>query len=122
MNEGKRDEQRLKLALEASGLCGLLVKFPSDLQKIITENGRNISGGQRQRIAVARALYKQADLILLDEPFNELDEESELAMLHHFKKLSQTGKMIILVTHNKQSLSFCDKIISLDEIIDDETC
>ena len=41
--------------------------------KMITENGKNISGGQRQRIAIARALYKDADLIILDEPFNELD-------------------------------------------------
>jgi len=121
MNEDRCDEERLRQAVEASGLSGGLVKFPSDLQKIISENGRNISGGQRQRIAIARALYKEADLIILDEPFNELDEESELAMLRHFKKLSQRGKMIILVTHNKQSLTFCDKIISLDEISVDET-
>jgi ABC-type multidrug transport system fused ATPase/permease subunit len=120
MNENSCDEERLRQAVEASGLSGLLVKFPSDLQKMISENGRNISGGQRQRIAIARALYKEADLIILDEPFNELDEESELAMLRHFKKLSQRGKMIILVTHNKQSLSFCDKIISLDELNADE--
>jgi ABC-type multidrug transport system fused ATPase/permease subunit len=121
MNEDRCDEDRLRQAVEASGLSGTLIKFPSDLQKIISENGRNISGGQRQRIAIARALYKDADLIILDEPFNELDEESELAMLRHFKKLSQRGKMIILVTHNKQSLSFCDKVISLDEINADET-
>jgi len=121
MNEESCDEERLRLAVEASGLSGLLVKVPSDLQKIISENGRNISGGQRQRIAIARALYKEADLIILDEPFNELDEGSELAMLRHFKKLSQRGKMIILITHNRQSLSFCDKIISLDEINADET-
>ncbi len=122
MNEDRCDEDRLIQAVEASGLSGTLIKFPSDLQKIVSENGRNISGGQRQRIAIARALYKEADLVILDEPFNELDEESELAMLRHFKKLSQRGKMIILVTHNKQSLLFCDKIISLDEIIVDETC
>jgi ABC-type multidrug transport system fused ATPase/permease subunit len=121
MNEDRCDEDRLIQAVEASGLRGTLIKFPSDLQKTVSENGRNISGGQRQRIAIARALYKEADLIILDEPFNELDEESELAMLRHFKKLSQRGKMIILVTHNKQSLSFCDRIISLEEINVDET-
>lgn len=121
MNEDRCDEERLRQAVEASGLSGTLVKFPSDLQQRISENGRNISGGQRQRIAIARALYKEADLIILDEPFNELDEESELAVLRHFKELSQKGKMIILVTHNKQSLSFCDRIIALDEINADET-
>ena len=79
------------------------------------ENGKNISGGQQQRIAIARALYKNADLVLLDEPFNELDEESEISLLEHFQDLAQKGKLIILITHNKKSLSYCNKIISLDE-------
>jgi ABC-type bacteriocin/lantibiotic exporter with double-glycine peptidase domain len=121
MDDKEYDKQRLWQAAEASGLSGFAGEFPSGLQKMVTENGKNISGGQRQRIAIARALYKESDLIILDEPFNELDEESELAMLHHFRKLAQEGKMIILVTHNKQSLDFCDKIISLDEILADET-
>jgi len=81
---------------------------------MIAENGKNISGGQRQRIAIARALYKAADLIILDEPFNELDEASEIALLTHFRQQAQNGKMVILITHNKQSLSFCNKIVSLD--------
>ncbi len=121
MDEKEYDKQRLLQAAEVSGLYGFTGEFPSGLQKMVTENGKNISGGQRQRIAIARALYKESDLIILDEPFNELDEESELAMLYHFRKLAQEGKMIILVTHNKQSLSFCDKIISMDEIHADET-
>ena len=116
MDENKYDEERMRAIVEIAGLSGFLPAFSSGLKIIITENGKNISGGQRQRIAIARALYKEADLIILDEPFNELDEESELAMLRHFKKLSEKGKIIILVTHNKESLSFCDKIISMDKI------
>jgi ABC-type bacteriocin/lantibiotic exporter with double-glycine peptidase domain len=85
------------------------------MEKIITENGKNISGGQRQRIAIARALYKEADLIILDEPFNELDEVSELLLVKHFKKIAGDGKMVVLITHNLTALSFCNKIISLDE-------
>ena len=81
---------------------------------MITEKGKNISGGQNQLIAVARALYKNADLILLDEPFNELDEASEILLLEHLRDLSQTGKLVILVTHNSKALSYCTKIISLD--------
>ena len=79
------------------------------------ENGKNISGGQQQRIAIARALYKNADLILLDEPFNELDEDSERLLLEHFRELAQQGKLIVLITHNKKSLSYCSQIISLHE-------
>ena len=85
------------------------------MDKVITENGKNISGGQQQRITIARALYKNADLILLDEPFNELDEASVVSLLVHFRELADSGKIVILVTHDKLSLSYCNKIISLGE-------
>lgn len=109
------NEQRLQAAIELSGLIHLIDSFPEKLDKIIMENGRNISGGQRQRIALARALYKEADMIVLDEPCNELDEESENILLTHFAKLAQAGKLIILITHNKKSLSYCNKVVSLEE-------
>jgi ABC-type multidrug transport system fused ATPase/permease subunit len=109
------DKEKLKEALKASGLPELIKKFPEGLQKIITENGKNISGGQRQRIAIARALYKNSTLIILDEPFNELDKDSEQSMLEYFRCLAKHGRIIMLITHNKMSFSFCNNIISLDE-------
>lgn len=109
------DETKLQEAISAAGLEELVASFPEKDDKIIAENGKNISGGQRQRIAIARALYKSADLIILDEPFNELDEASEMALLFHFQQLTESGKMVILITHNKYSLSFCNKIVTLDE-------
>jgi ABC-type bacteriocin/lantibiotic exporter with double-glycine peptidase domain len=102
-------------SLRVSGLDELVDTFPEKLDKIITENGKNISGGQQQRIAIARAVYKNADLIILDEPFNELDEASERRILAHFVDMTKQGKIVVLVTHNKKSLSSCSKIISLDE-------
>lgn len=107
-------EKKFRRAVSTAGLTHLL-EGTENAGKMITENGRNISGGQRQRIAIARALYKDADLIILDEPFNELDADAENELLQHFKQLTQQGKMVILITHNKQSLSFCNKIVSLDE-------
>jgi ABC-type bacteriocin/lantibiotic exporter with double-glycine peptidase domain len=104
----------LQWAIRSAGLSSLVDSFPEGLDKVINENGKNISGGQRQRIAIARALYKDADLILLDEPFNELDEGSECDLLHCFRDLTRRGKSVILITHNKKSLSFCNKTISLD--------
>ncbi|HLK28509.1 MAG TPA: ABC transporter ATP-binding protein [Puia sp.] len=109
------DKKKLQNALKVSGLLDLINKFPEGLQKIISENGKNISGGQRQRIAIARAIYKNASLIILDEPFNELDEGAEYAMLDYFKCLTKSGKIILLITHNKKSFSFCNKMISLNE-------
>lgn len=105
----------LDYAIRVSGLSEFISRYPDGLGMIITENGKNISGGQQQRIAIARALYKNADIILLDEPFNELDETSETYLLTHFRELTHRGKMVILITHNKKSLSWCNKIVSLDE-------
>ncbi|MFC0773509.1 ATP-binding cassette domain-containing protein [Terrimonas alba] len=104
----------LESAIKIAGLTELISQSPEGCDKMITENGKNISGGQQQRIAIARALYKSADMILLDEPFNELDENAETALLEHCRKLAQQGKMIVLITHNKKSLAYCTKIISLD--------
>jgi ABC-type bacteriocin/lantibiotic exporter with double-glycine peptidase domain len=115
LSEEPCDEPRLAAAVAGAGLSAVVESFPEGLEKVIMENGRNISGGQRQRIVLARALYKDADLIILDEPFNELDEESECGLLKHFKQLTREGKMVVLITHHKKSLSFCNKTINLHE-------
>jgi ABC-type bacteriocin/lantibiotic exporter with double-glycine peptidase domain len=115
LTESVYDLKRLETAINAAGLRELIDSYPERINKIITEDGKNISGGQRQRIAIARALYKNSSLVILDEPFNELDRNSENMLLTHFAGLSEQGTMILLITHNKESLSFCNKIISLDE-------
>jgi ABC-type bacteriocin/lantibiotic exporter with double-glycine peptidase domain len=104
----QHNDEAVQQAVQAAGLESL------GLNTIIFENGKNISGGQRQRIAFARALYKNADLLLLDEPFNELDDASEKKMLQHLQKLQSEGKIVILITHNKSSLSFCTRNVSMD--------
>jgi ABC-type multidrug transport system fused ATPase/permease subunit len=113
--ENDIDRERLNNVTYATGLKAFIDQFPEGIEKIITEDGKNISGGQRQRIAIARALYKHADVIILDEPFNELDEASEMNLVHYFKSLSETGKITILITHNTESLSFCNSVITLAE-------
>jgi len=115
LEEDQYKSNDLNYSLKVSGLDELIESFPERLDKIITENGKNISGGQQQRIAIARAVYKNADLIILDEPFNELDEASELKILGHFIEMTKQGKIVILVTHNNKSLSHCTKVISLHE-------
>ena len=112
--ENNYDEEKLKQVLEISGLKDLIDDTPEGLNKMIAENGKNISGGQQQRINIARALYKDADLILLDEPFNELDEMSALSLVKYFSQLASLGKIVIMITHDSKNLSYCNKIISLD--------
>ena len=117
LEEEGYDQERLQMALNISGLDTFISQNPDGLNTMIMENGKNISGGQQQRIAIARAIYKNADLLLLDEPSNELDENSENKILTHLKTLASQGKMVVLVTHNKKALNNCTKIISLDESI-----
>jgi ABC-type bacteriocin/lantibiotic exporter with double-glycine peptidase domain len=111
--ERDHDFKKINYIIEVTGLKTFIDQSREGLEKIVSEDGKNISGGQRQRIAIARALYKEADVIILDEPFNELDEPSEFALVRYFKKLSERGKIVILITHNTESLSFCDDVITL---------
>ncbi|MGZ3764065.1 MAG: ATP-binding cassette domain-containing protein, partial [Mucilaginibacter sp.] len=80
LQEDSYDERKLNEAICFCGLDLLLDKHPEGRDMIITENGKNISGGQRQRVMLARALYHGFDLLILDEPFGEMDQVSENAI------------------------------------------
>ncbi|NNU33982.1 ATP-binding cassette domain-containing protein [Mucilaginibacter sp. S1162] len=102
---------------EVIGFCGLeslIAQYPNGINELIKEDGKNISGGQRQRLMLARALYHDFDLLILDEAFSEMDEASERAILLKLKLLAKQGKMVILITHNTPSLDFCDKVITME--------
>jgi ABC-type bacteriocin/lantibiotic exporter with double-glycine peptidase domain len=115
LSEKPVDFQKIEEVIRVTGLSEVIASYPEGFNKIITENGKNLSGGQRQRLMLARALYKPSDLLILDEPFSELDRDSENCLLTYLNELALAGKMILLITHHKESLSFCNKIISLDE-------
>jgi len=115
LQENGYDPGKIKHVTTLTGIDAFAESFPQGLETIITENGKNFSGGQRQRISFARALYRDFDLLILDEPFNELDEAAELQMLETLKNIAAAGKMVVLVTHNSTAFSFCNKKILLDE-------
>jgi ABC-type multidrug transport system fused ATPase/permease subunit len=115
LGEEGYDEGRLTEIMTFCGLDTILGQHPEGKELIITENGKNLSGGQRQRIMLARALYYDFDLLILDEPFSEMDQASENDLLNHLQLLAGRGKMIIFITHNKAGLTFCNKIITLDD-------
>lgn len=108
------NKARLQQALSISGLEDFLSDYPEGIDKVVREHGKNISGGQRQRIALARALYHDFELLILDEPFSEIDEQAEQDILLRIQQLSNSGRMVLFITHNKTSLSFCNKIILSD--------
>jgi ABC-type multidrug transport system fused ATPase/permease subunit len=122
LEEVTANKAKLRSVTKATGLVGSgqhdsngLRRGALDIKRVIKENGKALSGGQRQRIAFARALYKEADLVILDEPFSELDIEMERRMLQEVKRLASEGKMILLITHHVQQTPYCNKIVSLDE-------
>jgi ABC-type multidrug transport system fused ATPase/permease subunit len=115
LQDGEYDEVKLQEVIIFCGINSLLDQHAEGLNLVITENGKNLSGGQRQRIMLARAVYHDFDLLILDEPFGEMDQQSENEILSRLQLLTGQDKMIIFITHNKAGLSFCNKIISLDE-------
>ena len=87
--------------------------LPSKYETIIGESGVRLSGGQRQRIGIARALYNDRDVIVLDEATNSLDTNTEEEIINSIISVKK-NKTIIMVTHRIQSLKKCDKILILD--------
>lgn len=73
----------------------------------------SLSGGQQQRLAIARAVIKNNNIILADEPTGSLDSENEFMVMQLLKKLHDSGKTIIMVTHNKNLFKYADRIIEI---------
>ena len=107
----KIDYNKLDLAINASDLKHFVNNLKEGLNTVVGENGQNISGGQRQKIGIARALYRNTNILILDEATNSLDSNSEQIILNQLKKISD--KTVFIVTHNKNNLIFCDQIIEL---------
>lgn len=110
------DRKRLDDILTLTGIDQMIHLFPDGLNTVITENGKNLSGGQRQRFILARALYKDFDLLILDEPFSELDKAAEEELLQQLRMLANMGKIILLITHNTDAFSFCNKTVQLHDL------
>lgn len=97
------------------GLESFLESLPKGYSTLLGENGSNISGGQRQRIALARALYKQPEVLILDEVTSQLDVTTKHLILQSLKDLTQKGVTVILATHEPIASTYASKITRLDE-------
>jgi ABC-type multidrug transport system fused ATPase/permease subunit len=81
----------------------------------VGELGNQVSGGQRQRIAIARALYKDAEIFIFDEVTNNLDTHSRQQTLKAIEILKETGKTAIFITHKEDELKMCNRVYSLEK-------
>ena len=115
----KIDKKLMEYALKSAKLIELNQKLSNSTNSRVGENGVRLSGGQRQRIGIARALYRNPSILLLDEATNSLDKDTENQILDVIGNLKKE-KTIILISHNKNSLRYCDRIISLNNGYIDE--
>jgi ABC-type multidrug transport system fused ATPase/permease subunit len=109
----KIDYLRLHEAVKQSHLSDLIETWPEKYETFVGERGVKLSGGQRQRIGIARALYKQADVIFFDEATSALDNETEQAIMQAIEALSKDLTLII-IAHRLTTLKNCTQIIELD--------
>ena len=109
-----KEDKKIQESLRLSSLENFAKNFP--LNKIILENGTSISGGQKQRIGIARALYKNSEILIFDEPTSALDEASSKDIIRTILSLKHS-KTIIISSHDNKLLANCDYIIDLDNLL-----
>ena len=107
------EEEKLMKACRAAQLTEWLHSLEEGLDTYVGERGSKVSGGQAQRIAIARALVKDASVVLLDEVTSALDETTEGSLMEALNRLI-IGKTVIHVSHRKKVLQNCDRIYKME--------
>jgi ABC-type multidrug transport system fused ATPase/permease subunit len=110
------DEQKLVECAKLSQIYDFIKALPVNFNTVVGERGQNFSVGQKQRIGVARALYRNPELLILDESTSSLDSVTEKSFINDIFKMNN-DKTIIFISHRHSALDKCDKIFDLDKKI-----
>lgn len=113
MREG--DEKLLQEAVAISQLGPVIDKLPQGLDTLIGEKGYMLSGGERQRLGIARAIYKNAPIVILDEATSSLDSETEGKIMEKLLGQYGKGKTFLIIAHRLGTLRYTDKIAVIEE-------
>ena len=108
------DYNKVKNSTKLAQIDKFIESLPNKYNEKVGERGVRLSGGQRQRMGIARALYRDASVIILDEPTNALDIETEKLVMDSITKLDK-GITLIMISHSNTSLNYFDKILDLDK-------
>jgi len=112
---GEVDSTKVIEAARLAGIHEMVLHFPKGYDTPLGIGGLGLSGGQKQRIGLARALYGQPALVVLDEPNSNLDEAGEAALVRAVNTLKTAGSTVVLVTHRPSILGVVDKLLFLKE-------
>lgn len=110
------DLERINRVIELADLKEFVASLPEGIHSRIGEQGSKISGGQRQRIGIARALYKNSEILFFDEATSSLDNKTEENINNaiHNLSLKNSSLTIVIIAHRESSLEYCDRIIRLE--------
>lgn len=112
-NDG--DDNAIIAAAKLAGVHEMIVRLPEGYDTQVGEGGAILSGGYRQRIGLARAVYGDPSLVVLDEPSSNLDADGDAALAHCVLQLKQRGTTVVLISHRPATIGVCDKILVLRE-------
>lgn len=110
---GEHDDGRLRAAAIAANAAGFIEEAPEGYDAMLSEAGGNLSGGQRQRLAIARAIFKDPPILILDEATSSLDSESEKAILDAMDRFVH-GRTTLVIAHRLSTILQADKVVVLD--------
>ena len=110
---GEVDSEKVIVAAKHAGVHDMILHFPQGYDTKLGDGGAGLSGGQKQRIALARAMYNNPSLLVLDEPNSNLDDVGEAALVQAVNYLRSIGKTIVLITHRTSILSATTQLLLL---------
>jgi ATP-binding cassette, subfamily B, bacterial MsbA len=108
------DRARAEMCLESSNLGDWMKQLPLGMDSMVGHNASELSGGQRQRLAIARAMYKDAPILILDEATSALDNESERLVQDALNRLSK-GRTTLVIAHRLSTIETADRIVVMDQ-------